>query len=92
MDSAVVRDETKIQAIVAYETLWNRWWQVYGSQPRSADDPYGSQHCHESGKQRYLFNLFVNYPSLKGGAWKKRCSPHLTNQDAKRLTSRSLTN
>jgi len=34
----------------------------------------------------------VNYPSLKGGAWKKRCSPHLTNQDAKRLTSRSLTN
>jgi len=37
-------------------------------------------------------SMFVNYPSLKGGAWKKRCSPHLTNHDAKRLTSRSLTN
>jgi len=41
---------------------------------------------------RRPFDERVNYPSLKGGAWKKRCSPHLTNQDAKRLTSRSLTN
>jgi len=36
--------------------------------------------------------VVVNYPSLKGGAWKKRCSPHLINQDAKQLTSQSLTN